>query len=117
VRHVVGGGGVWGGGLLKGVRWEKAPLTRRASRVDLSPQAGRGGTRGSCVHSHHLLSPASESAARRRLASMAAMRACTLLIQASAGARALGGSSPSPALAPGRSPPPALASLRAPTRL
>src|SRR5262249_58013046 len=62
---------------------------------------------------HHLLSPESASAARRRLASIAAMRACALLIQAAAGARALGGSSPSSATVPARSPRPAFASLRA----
>src|SRR6516164_2191703 len=44
---------------------------------------------------------------------MAAMRACAPLIQASAGARALGGSSPSSATAPARSPREAFASLRA----
>src|SRR5262245_25193412 len=91
----------------------KTPLTRIASRSDLSPQAGRGGARGSCVQSHHLLSPESASAARRRLASMAAVRACALLIQASAGARASGGSCASSAAAPARSPREALASLRA----
>src|SRR6516164_6334122 len=63
----------------------------------------------------HLFSPASASEARRRLASIAAMRACTLLIQASTGARAFGGSSPSSATAPARSPRAALASLRATT--
>src|SRR6516164_558556 len=62
---------------------------------------------------HHLLSPASASAARRRLASIAAARACTLLIQASAGARALGASCASSAAVPPRSPRAALPSLRA----
>src|SRR5262249_45887284 len=90
-------------GILQKLSPRRAPLTRRASRRSrcgsigvlsaknggrrppmLSPRAGRGRARSSCVHSHHLLSPASASAARRRLASMAAVRACTLLIQASA---------------------------------
>src|SRR5262245_15420831 len=75
--------------------------------------AGDGCAANSCVH--HLLSPASASDARRRLASIAAARACTLLIQASAGARALGASSASSATAPARSPRAALASLRATT--
>src|SRR5262249_47967506 len=67
------------------------------------------------VHYHHLLSPESASDARRRLASIAAAPPCTLWIQASAGARALGASSASSATAPARSPRAALASLRATT--
>src|SRR5262249_14157183 len=89
----------------------KTPLTRIASRSDLSPQAGRGGARGSCVQSHHLLSPESASAARRRLASMAAVRACALLVPAPARPRASRRSCPRPAPPPARSPPPPLAPL------
>jgi len=34
-------------GSIGGFGLAESPLTRRASRVDLSPQAGRGGSRGS----------------------------------------------------------------------
>src|SRR5262249_20615495 len=111
-------GGVGGGGPA--ILSQVAPGTRNriTPLPNPPPQGGREyiecaatGVRGH--HYHHLLSPASASAARRRLASMAAVRACTLLIQASAGARALGGSCASSATVPARSPRAALASLRA----
>src|SRR2546426_11931809 len=70
------------------------PLRKMLLTKKMDPRAKPAGdtcARGARVHQHHLPSPESASAARRRLASMAALRPCALFIQASAGATGLGG--------------------------
>src|SRR5262249_38803928 len=110
-------GGVGGGGSA--ILSQVAPETRNriTPLPNPPPQGGREHIESAAtrVRGHHLPSPESASEARRRLASIAPMRACALLIQASAGARALGASCASSASAPARSPREAFASLRATT--
>src|SRR6266436_4982761 len=102
------------GGERVGVRGIEAHReTKTPHPTPLPMGEGAERARGECVHAHHLPSAESALAARRRLASSAAVAACARLIQASAPARACGGSCANSESAPAISPRETFASLRA----
>src|SRR6266516_3932328 len=112
----VNGFELWPRPVIAGLDPPIHPLRKMLLTKRMDPRvkpAGDTCARGARVHQHHLPSPESASAARRRLASMAATRACALLIQVSAGARASGGSCANSETAPAMSLRETFASARA----
>src|SRR5260370_1436943 len=96
---------------VRGIEAHRETKTPHPPPLPMGEGAERA--RGECVHAHHLPSAESALAARRRLASSAAVAACARLIQASASARACGGNRAHSGSAPAISPPAAFAPLRA----